>query len=571
VPIVNRIANYVPERLLASAGIVDTFIAHAKDLDRQVVLKVLFLDRAGRAPGEAAARRFLAVARRLLESPMPGTGRVLDLSDELEAAFVATELVPGVDLSGLTERADRPGRASGPVLDKATAGLICAEVARILAELHAREPPLCHLGLCPGNVVVSPTGEVTLLDVGLSASLRQEGLLPMDKWRFVAPEIATTDAWSLASEAAIAADLHALGTILCFLLGGGLPGAAASLRELSGRKIDAFPELTGAPTQLRAAVRALTAPDPRDRPDSANAVVAWLSSGMESKEDRRVHIAKALQSLENTHADATNSPRTVAPARRDREAQAAPVRGSAVATTRRRGPRRFLAAFLVTLVVAAGGIVVWNAFRHRAPSPGSLAHRSKTETPPASRLQLGQQEIIAPTSAGGGPPDNVPDQLGDRVYLPGPKQKLPRVRGHLFLATNPDQADVWIDGTLKGKSPVDLAIGPGGHRVVVIKAGHRMFRAVYDTTDGEYVRKELQRVAAPTVGDALLNVECREPNKYPVFLDDEETGLLCPVAKLRVAAGKHSVGVFVPVKKTVVAVEVVAERREQPVRVLLKE
>jgi hypothetical protein len=96
-----------------------------------------------------------------------------------------------------------------------------------------------------------------------------------------------------------------------------------------------------------------------------------------------------------------------------------------------------------------------------------------------------------------------------------------------------------------------------------------MLRAVYDTTEGEYVRKHLPRVAAPTVGDAFLNLECREANKYPVFLDDEETGLLCPVAKLPVISGKHSVGIFVPVKRAVVTVEVVAQPGRQPMRVVL--
>ena len=129
---------------------------------------------------------------------------------------------------------------------------------------------------------------------------------------------------------------------------------------------------------------------------------------------------------------------------------------------------------------------------------------------------------------------------------------------HLNLATNPDQADVWVDGLFKGKTPVDLVIGPGGHRVVAVKPGYRMLRAVYDTTDGEYVRKDLQRAGAPTIGDAFLDVDCSAPNKFPVFLDDEETGLLCPVKKMPVPCGRHNVGIFVPAKRTVVTVEATA-------------
>jgi serine/threonine protein kinase len=571
VPVVNRIANYVPERLLASAGMVDTFLARAKDVDRVVALKVLFLDRVGGARAKAAAQRFLAAGRRALEFSTPGTARVLDVSDELEAAFVATEVASGVDLAGLADLAAKRGRRPGAGLDPVVAGLICAEVAETVARAHAHSPPLFHLGLCPGNVVVAPTAEVTLLDVGLSASLRQEGLLPLDKWRFVAPEVARTDAWTLSSEAAIAVDLYALGVLLHFLLTGRLPGPVASLSELSKRRGDAFPEVDGAPAHLRAAVRALTAADPRDRPDSAHTVVTWLSNGVESKADRQACIAVALRAMEGSPAGAFDVVRPALAAKQAAPAQVAPDRGSAVASARRRGTRGILPVLLTAFVVAAGGIALWTTLRSRPRPPGKVMPKSEPRTARTPSLKLGQPEIPAPAPPDGGARAALPAQPSDRVYMPGPKQKLPRVPGHLFLATNPDKADVWVDGELRGKTPVDLVIGRGGHRVVVIKPGHHLLRVVYDTTEGEYVRKDLQRVAAPTVGDAFLDVECPEANRYPVFLDDEETGLLCPVAKLPVTSGKHSVGIFVPSKRTVVAVEVVARRGGQPVRVTLKD
>jgi hypothetical protein len=275
--------------------------------------------------------------------------------------------------------------------------------------------------------------------------------------------------------------------------------------------------------------------------------------------------------MENSPVGAIDAARPSLPAKQGAPVQVAPVRGSAMASARRRGPRRFLPVFLMALLAAAGGIALLTALRPQRPSPGKVVRKSEPRTARAPSLKLDQPEIPASAPADGGARGNPQAQPSDRVYLPGPKQKLPRVPGHLFLATNPDQADVWVDGELRGKTPVDLVIGRAGHRVVVIKAGHHMLRAVYDTTEGEYVRKDLQRVAAPTVGDAFLDVECPEANRYPVFLDDEETGLLCPVAKLPVTSGKHSVGIFVPSKRTVVAVEVVARRGGQPVRVTLKD
>jgi hypothetical protein len=570
VPAVGRIANYVPEKLLASAGLIDTYRAHAKDLDRLVALKVLFLDRADGDAGRAAAGRFLAAGRRALDSPVPGAAKIIDVSDELEAAFVATELAEGVDLSVLVELAGRPVQGSGGSLDPVVAGLLCAEVAEALGKAHGQTPPCFHLGLCPGNVVVSPAAAVTILDAGLSAALRQERLLPIEKWRFVAPEIAKADAWALPREAAIAGDMFALGAVLHFLLSGRLPAVASSLDEASERRADAFPNVDGVPGHLLAAVRALTAPDPKDRPDSAQTVVTWLSSGSESHQERHARIASALRGLGVVPESTADSMKA---AKQGRSAPSAPARVPAAtnALVRPRGSRWRRRGLLAAPVVAAGAMALWIAVRPHPQSPGKGARTAPSPAKPAPSLRLSQVEIPVRATIDGGVSAIPPGAPTDRVYLPGPKQKLPRVPGHLYLTTNPDQADVWVDGELKGKTPVDLAIGRGGHRVVAIKRGYRMLRAVYDTSDGEYVRKDLQRAAPPAAGDALLDIGCREANRYPVFFDDEETGLLCPVSRLPVASGRHSVGIFVPVKRAVAAVDVVVPPGGQPTRVMLKD
>jgi hypothetical protein len=107
--------------------------------------------------------------------------------------------------------------------------------------------------------------------------------------------------------------------------------------------------------------------------------------------------------------------------------------------------------------------------------------------------------------------------------------------------------------------------------VVVIKPGYRMLRAVFDTTQGEFARRALQRAGFPNFGDGFLDVQCASDNKYPVVLDDEETGLLCPVSMLPVASGKHSVGIFIPGKRANLTVEVVVQSGRQPKRVTFKE
>jgi hypothetical protein len=575
---VSRIANYQPEKLLASAGFVDTFRARAKGRDGLVALKVLFLDRAGGDAGKPAAQRFLAAGRRLLESHVPGTAQVLDVSDELEAAFVASELLPGLDLSGLVAlSAKRPGRGK---LDPLVAGLVCADVAETLAAAHAARSPAFHLGLCPGNVVVTPAAKALVLDFGLTAALRASGPVSLDKWLYVAPELMDADAVSLAPAAAIAADLYSLGMLLHFLLSGRAPAPLVSFSELRARRTKPLPDVAAAPKQLQAAVRALTAPDAKDRPESAQTVVAWLSSGMDSRKERGLYVASALKALGVKPVGFADLAVAADGAEAKRPAVSVPAAslppslrsaGPSVATAARAARstrwRRWLWLGLATVAIAAGtAFAVMKMRREKATAAQTVAKRAV----PAARLpslKLSQVEVLAPVAADGG--IRVDPLPTDRVYMSGPRQKLRRVPGHLDLATDPDQADVWVDGALMGKTPVDLVLGPGGHRVVAIKPGYRMLRAVYDTTEGEYARRDLQRAVAPTTGDAFLDVDCSEPKRFPVFLDDEETGLLCPVKKMPVVSGRHTIGIFVPAKRTVVTVDVTAIAGPESTHVVL--
>jgi hypothetical protein len=96
-----------------------------------------------------------------------------------------------------------------------------------------------------------------------------------------------------------------------------------------------------------------------------------------------------------------------------------------------------------------------------------------------------------------------------------------------------------------------------------------MFRGSFDAREGVMIRLALEPVVAPVHGDASLNVACRTPGKYPVFIDEVETGLLCPVNRVPVPAGVHSVGVFVPAERKLVAVEISASAGLNPVEVNL--
>ncbi len=575
----SRIDRYSPEELLGSAGLVDTFRVSIKGENGLAGLKLLFLDRGKESTTRLAAERLLEAGRHAMACPAPGIARILEVSDNPRTPFVATEYVLGFDLARLIQLTRKSNDARVGGLSPALAGQICAHVAGVLARAHAHEPPLFHLGLCPGNVVVTPTATVTVLDFGLAASFRGVGICPLEKWHFVAPELLEVDATTISAEAARVADFYSLGVLLHFLLAGRAPFPASTLAELAARKHEPLAFPSGVPANILAAGRAMTAPDPRDRPASIQQVNERLSEGVDSS--RGSSMVQALHALGLATVQSSNTDGPAPLARPDTRPGASATLASSTARIRQTGQgahRGGLGSFpwrsrvlLATGAILLLGLLVartaaFCGFRESTKSrnadspikPGNLARGHVELGLPQGRdagLVLGDPEYPAPGHG----------------YLPDPGQTPSRVPNRLFLDTSPSRADVWVDGIFKGTTPVDLAVGPGGHRVVAIKPGYLMLRTVYDTTLGEYARRELQPATAPTFGEAFLDIQCPTPNKYPVILDDEETGLLCPVGRLPVRAGKHTVAIFVPQKRTNLSVEIDVPPGRQPIRVSLKE
>jgi len=144
-----------------------------------------------------------------------------------------------------------------------------------------------------------------------------------------------------------------------------------------------------------------------------------------------------------------------------------------------------------------------------------------------------------------------------------------RVPNHLFVDTQPHGAHVWVEGVWKGNTPLDVPAGAGGKRLVLVAAGYHIFRTSIDAREGAMIRLALEPVVTPVRGDAFLNVICGTPGRYPVLIDDVETGLLCPAHLVPVSSGTHRVGVFVPAERKLVAAEITAPSGPKPLDVHL--
>jgi serine/threonine protein kinase len=141
----------------------------------------------------------------------------------------------------------------------------CLEV---LDYLHTRAPAVVHRDLKPSNIMRAPDGKIALVDFGgvLDSSRERGGSTIIGTFGYMAPE-------QLHGQATPATDIYALGATIVALAGGVEPEDVPR----KGLRMDLDRHLPALDPGLRAALAAMTDPDPDRRPQRARDVFALLA------------------------------------------------------------------------------------------------------------------------------------------------------------------------------------------------------------------------------------------------------------------------------------------------------
>jgi serine/threonine protein kinase len=152
----------------------------------------------------------------------------------------------------------------------------------ILDYLHTRTPPVIHRDIKPSNIVRSPGGTCSLVDFGgvLDAARDRGGSTIVGTFGYMAPE-------QLHGQVTAATDLYALGATIVALAGGIEPEDVPR----KGLRMDLDKHLRSLDPGFRAALTAMTDPDPDGRPQRARDVVALLAK---AKPPRSARASSAL-------------------------------------------------------------------------------------------------------------------------------------------------------------------------------------------------------------------------------------------------------------------------------------
>ncbi|HYN05680.1 MAG TPA: serine/threonine-protein kinase, partial [Vicinamibacteria bacterium] len=357
-PVGHRLGPYEIEAPLGAGGMGEVYKARDVRLDRTVAVKILPPEL---AVDERYRQRFEREARAASALSHPHIAHVYDVGEQDGTHFIAMEYVEGENLRQLVSR--------GPVdVDRVVE--LGAQMASALEEAHARG--VVHRDIKSANAVVTPKGQVKVLDFGLARRDREgAGLLDSEQVTeaktqagvvvgtvpYMSPEQA------LGKDLDARTDLFSLGVVLYELATGRLPFVGNTATQTIDQICHATPVELGAsrkdvPAELERVVRKCLEKDRERRYASARDLVVDLRN---------------LQ--------------------RDRASGSSPV-----AVSPRRGGRRLLvlgaAGLLVALAVGAGLLYRLGARGSAIGSVAVLPFENATGDPGNEYLSDGISESL---------------------------------------------------------------------------------------------------------------------------------------------------------------------------------
>jgi serine/threonine protein kinase len=150
----SRVSHYAIANLIASGGMGQVYRGRDERLRRDVAIKVLGSDLESHPH---LRRRLIAEARALSRLSHPHVAGIYDFITEAGRDFIIMEFVSGATLKNIV--------ADGP-LPLPEVVRLGRQMVRGLAAAHAAQ--VVHRDIKPGNLKITPSGDLKILDFGLA-------------------------------------------------------------------------------------------------------------------------------------------------------------------------------------------------------------------------------------------------------------------------------------------------------------------------------------------------------------------------------------------------------------------
>ncbi len=376
--------RYELTHLIARGGMAQVYRAMDRQLERPVALKVLF-------PELSVDRTFVERFRREAQSAAnlshPNIVPVFDWGEDDGSYFIVMEYVEGRPLSAVLRDPQRM-----PPRQIATIG---AGVAAALAFAHRHG--VVHRDVKPGNVLITPEGDVKVTDFGIARAVNTEESLTqtgavMGTAAYFSPEQAEGKGVDSRS------DIYSLGVVLYEMSVGRPPFTGDSPVAVASKHVRDMPVLPrevnpAVPPALEAVVMKAMAKNPDDRYGSAEELRADLLRFADGRpvEAGDPGVTTVLAAVGATQAVPTTTGRTTAV-----PAGAGPPTGQEDLERKKR--TRNLIILLVLLLVALG-VIAFFLFRSlfggnvSVPDVVGLTTNQATQTLHDNHLTVGSSTV----------------------------------------------------------------------------------------------------------------------------------------------------------------------------------
>ena len=154
------ISYYRIDKKLGAGGMGEVYLAEDTRLERTVALKILPLDLAS---DKERMRRFVQEARAASGLSHPNVAHIYEIGESDGTNFIAMEYVEGETLAN---------RIGGEPLDTSQILDVSLQTADALDESHSKG--IVHRDIKPANIMITPRGQVKILDFGLAKAFSAE-------------------------------------------------------------------------------------------------------------------------------------------------------------------------------------------------------------------------------------------------------------------------------------------------------------------------------------------------------------------------------------------------------------
>lgn len=206
-----KVGDYEIIQRIGIGGMGEVYLATQKSMERNVALKILHNDLIS---DQVYLQRFLREVRTLASIEHPNIVRAIEAGSDGSIHYFSMTYVDGNDLKRLLD--------DGKVFKEREALIIIRQIAGALSYVWEKHK-LLHRDIKPANIMITSSGEVELMDLGISKKISENNDLTLAGMMVGSPNYVSPEQAKAGKDIDFRADMYSLGATLYHMLTGETP------------------------------------------------------------------------------------------------------------------------------------------------------------------------------------------------------------------------------------------------------------------------------------------------------------------------------------------------------------